>query len=77
METNKASCPKSVLELVERFTANKSHYKGQSYKEANVRQEFIDPFFTALGWDMNNTQGYAETYNDVVHEVILKIKGRP
>ena len=38
------------------------------FSEAAVRLQFIDPFFAVLGWDMNNAQGFAELYNEVVHE---------
>ena len=34
--------------------------------------EFLDPFFKALGWDINNEQGYAEAYKDVVREDAIK-----
>jgi hypothetical protein len=30
------------------------------YKETEIRVEFIDPFFKALGWDVHNEQGYAD-----------------
>jgi predicted type IV restriction endonuclease len=30
--------------------------------------DFIDPFFKALGWDIDNSQGYAEAYREVIHE---------
>ena len=36
---------------------------------------FIDPFFTPLGWDVDNKQGYAEQYKDVVHEDAIKVGG--
>lgn len=29
--------------------------------------------FTSLGWDVNNTQGYAEAYKDVIHEDAIKV----
>jgi hypothetical protein len=31
--------------------------------------------FKCLGWDMDNEQGYAEAYKDVIHEASLKIGG--
>jgi hypothetical protein len=67
------SAPNVVLELVERFGRNRDTYRQPGYKEAQLRQEFIDPFFEALGWDMSNKQGYAEAYKDVIHEDSLKI----
>jgi len=68
--------PKEVIELVERFEQNIEAYKRQGYNETQVRREFIDPFFEALGWDVSNKQGYAEPYKDVIHEDAIKIGGQ-
>lgn len=65
----------TISELVERFNRNKDIYKNPKYKETQLRREFLDPFFTALGWDMDNKQGHAEQYKDIVHEDTIKIKG--
>ena len=67
--------PNPVLELVERFDRNRQAYRSGHYNETQVRREFIDPFFEALGWDVANKQGYAEAYKDVVHEETLKVGG--
>jgi len=67
--------PSQVIELVQRFHRNLDLYKRQSYKEARVRIEFIDPFFEALGWDVRNVQGYSEQYKDVVQEESLRVGG--
>src|SRR6185369_4459473 len=67
--------PQIILDLVERFERNREAYKSGSYNETKVRREFIDPFFEALGWDVNNTQGYAEAYKDVIHEDAVKVGG--
>jgi len=64
----------TISELVERFARNEGVYKNPKYKEAQLRREFIDPFFSALGWDMDNKQGHAEQYKDIVHEDAIKIK---
>jgi len=65
---------KSATEgLVERFHRNLDVYKGPGYNETQVRREFIDPFFDALGWDVANKKGYAEQYKDVVHEDSVKV----
>jgi hypothetical protein len=58
--------------LVERYRHNADQYQGSAYNEAQCRQDFIDPFFEALGWDVRNTAGYAEQYRDVVQEPTLK-----
>ena len=65
--------PPILAELIERFESNKESYTSLRYNEAQVRREFIDPLFRLLGWDVDNTNGYAEAYKDVVHEDSLKI----
>jgi len=62
-----------IEELVDRFRRNADVYKNGSYNETQVRREFIDPFFEALGWDVANKAGYAEQYKDVVHEDSIKV----
>jgi hypothetical protein len=69
------TAPAIIVELVERFTRNRASYTASGYKEAHVRKEFLDPFFEALGWDMQNRAGYAEAYKDVVHEDAIKVGG--
>jgi type I restriction-modification system DNA methylase subunit len=65
--------PKEISELIARFDDNREAYRSVHYNEAQLRHEFLDPFFEALGWDMNNQRGYAEAYKDVIHEDSIKI----
>ena len=67
--------PESVQELITRYEANRESYRSAHYNEAQVRQEFLNPFFAALGWDVDNAQGFAEAYKDVIHEDAIKIGG--
>ena len=67
--------PEEIIKLLERFENNIDAYKSGRYNETQVRLEFINPFFKALGWDVNNEQGWAEAYKDVVHEDGIKIGG--
>src|SRR5436853_6539540 len=67
------TAPKEVLELIERFDRNRDVYRSNKYNETRLRIEFVDPFFKALGWDMNNERGYAEAYKDVIHEDAIKV----
>ena len=67
--------PEQVVELLKRFKDNIEAYKSGNYNETQVRVEFIDPFFEALGWDVKNKKGYAEAYKDVIHEDANKIGG--
>ena len=67
--------PQIIIDLIERFERNSDAYKSGAYNETQVRREFIDPFFEALGWDVNNTAGNAEAYKDVIHEDAVKVSG--
>jgi len=69
------SAPQIILDLIERFERNLADYKSGAYNETQVRREFIDPFFEALGWDVNNKEGNAEAYKDVIHEDAVKVSG--
>jgi len=51
---------KQISNLVERFERNIEAYRSPAYNETQLRIEFIDPFFEALGWDVTNKAGYAE-----------------
>ena len=67
------AAPKEIMDLVERFESNLASYKSGHYNETQVRREFVDPFFKALGWDIDNEQGFAEAYKDVIHEDAIKV----
>ena len=62
-----------ISELVERFEAQHESYKNADYNETQTRRDFIDPFFKALGWDIDNEEGYAESYREVIHEDKVRI----
>ena len=66
--------PETIRSLVDRFERNRDDYRSPNYNEARLRREFIDPFFKALGWDVDNEQGYAEAYKDVIHEDSLRVE---
>jgi len=67
--------PQEVLDLVARFTENLAAYASGAYNETQLRREFIDPLFGALGWDLDNIAGHAEAYKDVIHEDAIRIGG--
>jgi hypothetical protein len=69
------AAPRVIHELVERFERNFEAYHVASYNETQVRLEFINPMFKSLGWDIDNEQGLAEAYKDVVHEDAIKVGG--
>jgi len=64
------SAKAKLASLVARFKEEESRYCAASsrYSETEARTEFIDPLFSCLGWDMNNSKGCANSIKDVVRE---------
>lgn len=62
-----------IKQLVERFGEQIDSYKSGEYNETLTRRDFIDPLFKALGWDVDNSLGYAEAYREVIHEDKVKV----
>jgi type I restriction-modification system DNA methylase subunit len=69
----KAEAFTKISELVHRFDEQLASYKKSEYNETQTRRDFIDPFFKALGWDVDNTFGSAEAYREVIHEDKIKV----
>ena len=70
---SKEQAYQQIQQLVERFAEQIDSYKSGEYNETLTRRDFIDPFFKALGWDIDNSNGYAEAYREVIHEDKVKI----
>jgi type I restriction-modification system DNA methylase subunit len=64
---------KIVQQLTERFAEQIDSYKSGEYNETQTRRDFIDPLFKALGWDVDNSDGNAEAYREVIHEDKVKV----
>ncbi|NQE45861.1 hypothetical protein C5S31_07560 [ANME-1 cluster archaeon GoMg2] len=65
-----------IRKLVEQFERDKYFYLSKQYLEAQARQDFIDPFFEALGWDIGNKAGFSPFEREVLLEK-GDTKGRP
>jgi hypothetical protein len=72
---DKQSAKEKIESLVTRFEEQYDSYKNADYNETQTRRDFIDPFFKALGWDIDNESGYAEAYREVIHEDKVKVSG--
>jgi len=71
-----SAAPDSIKKLVDNFGEHLDHYKSQGYNETELRREYLDPFWKALGWDIDNRAGYADQYKDVVHEYSFRTKDK-
>ena len=72
---DKENAKQEVSKLVQTFKDNINQYKLSTYKEAQVRKEFIDKLFKLLGWDIDNEQGFSEQFKEVINEDAIKIEG--
>jgi hypothetical protein len=69
------SLPSSVAALVETFANNEADYLRPDFKEAQLRQQFLNPLFAALGWDMANDAGDAKSDKEIFHANPIRISG--
>src|SRR5579862_6757077 len=62
--------------LVESFQKNFGQYKAQGYDESSLRNDFLNPFWRALGWDIENRAGLPQPLREVQVETRVNIAGR-
>ncbi len=68
------SAPDSIQQLVKRFDEQRAFYHSDKYNEVQLRQEFLNPFFEALGWDVLNKLDFIEAYKEVIHEASREVE---
>jgi type I restriction-modification system DNA methylase subunit len=66
----------SIHQLVDRYREHREQYLHADYNEAKTRQDFINPLFKALGWDINNERGDSEAYREVIYEDKVVVRGQ-
>ena len=66
----------ALSDLVARFSAGATGFLSRDYAEASVRQDFLDPFFAALGWDLKNERQLILNKREVEIESRTIIDGR-
>lgn len=66
----------AIQKLIERFAEHRKAYHAADYNEAKTRQDFINPFFKALGWDVDNENGMSEAYREVIYEDKVVVRGK-
>jgi type I restriction-modification system DNA methylase subunit len=71
----KITAPAIIHRLVETFEENLDEYRS-SKNETELRREFLDKFFAALGWDVSNEKGYDEAHKEVIHEYSVEMAGQ-
>jgi hypothetical protein len=59
---------REMNKLVEGFRVNLQSLRDEQTPEAVIRQEYIDPFWTLLGWDVANNAHRSSAEKDVIIE---------
>jgi type I restriction-modification system DNA methylase subunit len=65
-----------IAELVEKYASPADVYENADYNEARTRQDFINPLFKTLGWDMDNEKGVVQYLREVILEDRVSVDGR-
>jgi type I restriction-modification system DNA methylase subunit len=71
------SFKQDIQSLVRKFEQDKNHYLQKGYPEAQVRIDFLNPFFDALGWDIENKAHKPPHDRDVIVELSPETSLRP
>ncbi len=71
------SFKENLLNLVAKFEKDREHYLSKGYPEAQVRIDFLNPLFDALGWDIENKAHKAPHERDIIVELSPEATGRP
>ena len=61
-----------IRDLIRRFETEHDRFTKVSYNETQLRTDFLDPFFTMLGWDITNMQGKPTNEREVLVEEGLR-----
>jgi len=69
-ESCQKSAPQKIIELVAQFKRDYEHIK--TYNEETIRQNYINPFFNELAWDVYDKKGIPE----VIPEDKIKVEGK-
>ena len=59
------SFEKELRRLVAKFERGFNEFKNPGYLEAQLRDDFLDPFLDALGWDLQNNAGLIQSHREV------------
>lgn len=62
--------------LVAAFTRQFDELTSPGYAEAQLRDDFLNPFFRALGWDLENKAGHIQSEREVEIESRTDIAGK-
>ncbi len=63
-----------LLKLVEAYQKHFKQYSRPDYNETEVRNDFVNPFFEILGWDVQNKKNLPQHLREVKHEASVFVE---
>jgi hypothetical protein len=70
------TAPAKIIELMEKFERDQDIYRSSQYNETELRTEFINPFFEALGWDVYHKHECRADKREVKEEDAIDVEGK-
>jgi hypothetical protein len=71
-----ANFKNDLSRLVTLFDKKASLHETENYDEAALRNDFLTPFWRALGWDTENREGASQSLREVEIETRVDIAGK-
>lgn len=72
--TQTSSKQEQLNRLVSSFHTQIQHYKQSTYKESQLRNDYLNPLLKIFGWDVDNKSGKSQYLRDVLQEEELEIE---
>lgn len=61
---------KAIQELVDAFSAHQAEYESSGYLESQLRTDFLNGLFEALGWDVSNKKKLSPLEREIIEEAV-------
>jgi len=65
-----------ITELAQKYASQTDVYEQADYNEAQTKQNFINPLFKILGWDIDNEKGKIQYLREVILEDRVRVEGK-
>ena len=65
---------KRLSKLVKAYQEHYTQYNSASYNETEVRNDFVNPFFEILGWDVLNKKNLPQHLREVKQEASVRVE---
>lgn len=71
---NKEECRKQLVDLTTAFKMQFNTLSRKTYSEAQLRNDFLNPFLRSFGWDVENEEQKTQFLRDVIQEETIDVE---